>query len=112
MITFMNQYVAKINLISDDLTKNLLIAALKMNDNVSDYSVIVRNHKFIVDIKLNIYTVEYVTKVMDGFVSETHYPYSSFYLRFNEGKQIRYRYASCKEDKEGFYCDIVFSEQE
>lgn len=109
MFTFMNQYVSKIKLMSDDLTKNLLIAALKTNDMVSNISVIVRNNKFIVDIKLNHYSVENVTNAMNVFMKGTRYPYSAFYIRMNEGDQIRYRYASCKENKEGFYCDVVIS---
>ena len=96
MITFMNQYVAKINLISDDLLKNLLIAALRSKDNISDFSVIIRNRKFSVEIKLTTYSIEAVTKAMNAYIEETSYPYSAFYLRLNEGNQVRYRYASCK----------------
>lgn len=109
MITFMNQYISKITLMSDDLTKNLLIAALKNNEIITSISVIVRNHKFIVDIKLKNFSVENVTTAMNIFMERTRYPYSSLYVRLNEGNRIRYRYASCKEDKEGFYCDVVIS---
>ena len=109
MITLMNQYVSQIKLISDDITKNLLIAALQNNQNVDHISVIVRNFKFVVDIKLIDYSIENVTNTVNEFMVQTRYPYSAYYLRFNEGNQIRYRYASCKENKDGFYCDIVIS---
>ncbi len=109
MITYMNQYVDKIHLISDDITKNLFIAALRMDEAVEEFNVIIRNAKFIVDIKLKHYSIQQVTKTMNQFMEATRYPYSAFYLRFNEGSQIRYRYASCKEDKSGFYCDVIIS---
>lgn len=109
MVTFMNQYISTIHLQSDDITKNILHNALMGNENVQSISTIIRNSKFIVDIKLKDFSVDNVITLMNLFICNTSFPYSSLYLRFNEGDQIRYRYASCKENKEGFCCDIVFS---
>ncbi len=109
MVTLMNQYISTMSLKSDDITKNILHNALMGHENVQSISTIIRNSKFIVDIKLKDFSVNNAITLMNLFICNTCYPYSSFYLRFNEGSQIRYRYASCKENKEGFYCDIVFS---
>lgn len=109
MVTFMNQYISSIRLQSDDITKNILHNALMGNDNVQSISTIIRNSKFIVDIKLKDFSVDNAITLMNLYICNTSFPYSSLYLRFNEGNQIRYRYASCKENKEGFCCDIVFS---
>lgn len=109
MITLMNQYLSNIILNSDDMMTNLLKAAVINCDLVQMINVTVRNNKYIVDIKLKDFSVENVTSTMNIFMEQTRYPYSSYYVRFNEGKQVRYRYGSCKEDKQGFYCDVVFS---
>lgn len=109
MINLMNQYISNINLKADDMSKQIFITAVKNQDNVQDISVIIRNNKYIVDIKLVTFSEDKVIQMMNCFMESTRYAYSSFYLRFNEGNQIRYRYASLKENKDGFYCDVVFS---
>ena len=53
------------------------------------------------------YNVEDAIDVMNYFMEHSRYHYSSYYVRFNEGNMVRYRYASCKENREGFYCDVV-----
>ena len=41
--------------------------------------------------------------------SNISYDYSSFYVRFNEGSCVRYRYITSSENKDAIYCDIIFS---
>ncbi len=107
MISIMNDYVAKIHLQSDDMTKNLLSAALMECNYIREKSIIIKGNRYIVDIQLEQYKVEHAIEVMNYFMEHSRYHYSSYYVRFNEGNMVRYRYASCKENREGFYCDVV-----
>ena len=107
MVSIMNDYVANIKLLSDDMTKSLLGAALLDQSNIKEKSIILKGNRYIVDIKLESYSVENAIAVMNHFMEGTRYHYSAYFVRFNEGNMVRYRYASCKENKEGFYCDVM-----
>jgi len=107
MVSIMNDYITKIHMLSDDMTKNLLYAALMEQSNIEEKSIIIKGKRYIVDIKLASYSVEEAIAVMNHFMEKTRYHYSAYFVRFNEGNMVRYRYASCKENKEGFYCDVV-----
>lgn len=107
MVSIMNEYVAKIQLQSDDMTKNLLNAALLDYPDIIEKSIILKGNRYIVDIKLSFYSVESAIAVMNHFMERSRYHYSSYFVRFNEGSMVRYRYASCKENREGFYCDVM-----
>lgn len=107
MVSIMNEYVAKIQLQSDDMTKNLLNAALMDCADIDEKSILIKGNRYIVDIKLSTYTVESAIAVMNHFMEGSRYHYSSYFVRFNEGNMVRYRYASCKENREGFYCDVM-----
>lgn len=109
MVAIMNEYVANMKLVSDDITKGILHAALTDDKNVVKNSVLIKANRYLVDIKLKEFSVEQAIEVMDCFMERTRYHYSAFFVRFNEGDRVRYRYASCKEDRAGFYCDIVIS---
>ena len=37
------------------------------------------------------------------------YPYSHISVRYNESTRVKYRFATCKEDKTGIYMDVVYS---
>ncbi|MBE5923836.1 MAG: hypothetical protein E7271_05110 [Lachnospiraceae bacterium] len=107
MVSLINEYVSKIELKTDDMTKAIFSAALSNIDNIKSSSVIIKSNHYIVDIKLNEYDIDKSLAVANLFMERTRYHYSAYYIRFNEGDRVRYRYASCKENKEGFYCDIV-----
>ncbi len=107
MVSIMNDYVSQIHLQSDDMTKNLLGAALLDLDDIQEKSIIIKSNRYIVDIKLDIFSIEKATLIMNHFMEGTRYHYSAYFVRFNEGNMVRYRYASCKENKEGFYCDVM-----
>ncbi len=107
MVSIMNDYVSKIHLQSDDMTKNILGAALFDLDVIQEKSIIIKSNRYIVDIKLESFSIENATTVMNHFMEHTRYHYSAYFVRFNEGNMVRYRYASCKENREGFYCDVM-----
>lgn len=109
MVSIMNEYVAKLNLLSDDVTKSIFQVALLDQTNVVKNSILIKSNHYIVDIKLEVFSVEEAIKIMNCFMERTRYHYSAYFIRFNEGNLVRYRYASCKENREGFYCDVVIS---
>lgn len=109
MVSIMNDYIANIKLLSDDVTKGIFAGALVDQPNVVKNSILVKANRYIVDIKLQEFSIEQAVAIMNCFMERTRYHYSAYFVRFNEGNLVRYRYASCKEDKEGFYCDVVIS---
>lgn len=109
MVSVMNDYVSKINLSADAMTKGILHTALQEQQDVENSSILIKSNRYIVDIHLHDFSVEKAVAIMNQFMERTRYHYSAFFIRFNEGSRVRYRYASCKEDKEGYYCDVVIS---
>lgn len=107
MVTVMNEYINHINLLADDVTKGILNSALSEQEQVDRYNVLIKATKYIVDITLKQFTIEDAVKVMNYFMEYTRFHYSAYYIRYNEGNSVRYRYATCKEDRNGFYCDVV-----
>lgn len=109
MVSTMNDYVAKIKLLSDDVTKSILKVALDEQLTIKSSNVLIKSNRYIVDVKLKEFSVENAVVVMNLFMEKTRYHYSAYFIRFNEGTLVRYRYATCRENKEGFYCDVVIS---
>ncbi len=107
MVSIMNEYLGKIHLQSNDLTKNILNVAINEESNIEKKSIVIKGNRFIVDIKLSDFSIETATHIMNQFMEQSRYHYSAFFLRFNEGNMVRYRYASCKENRDGFYCDVM-----
>lgn len=109
MVTVMNDYVSKIELKTDDFTKSILSAAFIDVENIQKTSIISKANRYIIDVKLKNFNVEEAVQVMNQLMEQTRYHYSAFFVRFNEGNMVRYRYATCKENRDGFYCDVVIS---
>ena len=109
MVTIMNEYVSKINLTANAMTQGILNTALMEQSEVEQSSVLIKANRYIVDVHLKNFSIENAVIVFNEFMIKTRYHYSAFFIRFNEGNRVRYRYASCKENKEGFYCDVIIS---
>lgn len=109
MYRVINKYMENINLIANDDIYNRLMNFLKTAQDIKKYSVTVSFNRYVVDIKLENYSVERAADIFQLFSAKVSYAYSSMHLRFNEGKCVRYRYITCMENKKGFYCDIIFS---
>lgn len=107
MVSIMNDYITKIKLLSDDVTKSILNVSLTEQCDIEKSNVLIKSNRYIVDIQLKEFSVENAVTVMNFFMEKTRYHYSAYYIRFNEGSLVRYRYATCKENREGFYCDVV-----
>lgn len=109
MVSVMNDYVNRIKLVSDDITKAIFETALNTQECIAKHSILIKSNRYIVDIHLKEFSVEQSVHVMNYFMENSRYHYSAYFIRFNEGNMVRYRYASCKETKEGFYCDVIIS---
>lgn len=109
MYRVINEYLGKVNLQANNEIYSKIDNFTKGIDGVKSCTVTVNFKRYIVDIKLNEYSVKAAKKVFDRFNEGISYPYSAMHVRFNEGKCVRYRYLTSKENKEAFYCDIVIS---
>ncbi len=109
MFRVINEYMAKVNLLANDEIYRKLTDFLEGISDIKKYTVTVNFRHYVIDIKMKNFNVESSTELFNLFNAHISYPYSSLYVRFNEGKCVRYRYLTSKEDKTGIYCDIIFS---
>ena len=109
MFRAINEYMAKLNIVTDDGIRCLMDGYLSDNEDIQNYSINVYYNRYVVDIHLKDYSVDRADKMFREFVFETAYPYSHVSVRYNEGKRVRYRYVTCKEDKTGVYIDFIVS---
>lgn len=109
MFRVINEYMTRVKLKSDEQVKRRIEDFLDECSDIKGYTVMVNFNQFIVDIRLKEYNIEKVNEVFGLFNKEVSYHYSSLYIRYNEGKCVRYRYITSKENKEAFYCDILFN---
>lgn len=108
MFRVMNDYMKEIELQVSEQFYNRIKECLAHHAGVSSYCITVNFNRYIVDIKLKDYSIEEARCVYQALLDDIACPYSEFSVRYNEGKAVRYRYATCTENKEGYYCDIVF----
>lgn len=109
MFKVINEYLSKVNLKANDEINIMLADCLSGNPMIKKYTVTNNFLHYVLDIKLDEYSVENAVRVFNEINACIAYPYSSIHLRFNEGKCVRYRYVTSKENKDAFYCDIIFS---
>lgn len=109
MFRVINEYLNKITLKSDNEIFEKISEAVKGIKEVQKYTVTVNFNSYVVDIKMKKYTVQGASRVFEALTGTVAYPYSSLHVRYNEGSCVRYRFVTCKENKEGIYCDIVIS---
>lgn len=109
MYKVINEYLGKVNLQANDEIYHRIKNYVEDIDEVRACTITVNFKRYIVDIRLEKFNVDTAKLVFDKFNQGISYPYSSMYVRFNEGSCVRYRYMTSKENKEAFYCDIVIS---
>lgn len=109
MFRVINEYLGKVNLQANDEIYKMISDCLDDCKDIKNHTVTVNFQRYMVDIKLKKYSVEEAVKVFNYFNNKISYDYSSMHVRFNEGKCVRYRYITSKEDKNAFYCDIIIS---
>lgn len=109
MFRVINEYMNKVNITSNNTIKNVISNHLNNYEDIKKYSINVNFNQYVVDIKLKEYSIEKVEELFAKFNQEVSYSYSSLYVRFNEGRCVRYRYITSNENKDAFYCDIIYS---
>ena len=107
MYKVINEYLNFVNIRESEEIYNILTSFLDNCEMIKNYTVTVNFKRYIVDIKLKDYNVENSVCCFDMFNKAVSYPYSEMHVRFNEGKCIRYRYITSKENKDAIYCDIM-----
>lgn len=110
MFRAINEYMAKLNIVTDDDMLKKMDAYLGKQKTIGNFSINVNYNRYIVDIRINKYSVRAADSLFRKFVTETAYPYSHITVRYNEEKRVRYRYVTCKEDKTGVYMDVIISQ--
>ena len=109
MFRAFNDYIGKINLILDDPLIDQIKAIYEKDVNIGSFTVNVSFNKYIIDIKLKDYSIETADMYFRHLVSSISYPYSHMSIRYNEMSRVKYRFATCREDKNGIYMDVVYS---
>lgn len=109
MYKVINEYTAKVNLQANEEIYNKIFNFLKEVNQIKQVSISVNFKRYVLDIKLKKYSVDMAADVFNKINSGISYSYSSLFVRFNEGKCVRYRYLTSNENKDGIYCDIIFS---
>lgn len=110
MFRAINEYMAKLNIVTDEDLARLMNDYLAKQKNIDNFSINVNYNRYIVDIRMKKYSVNSADKTFRKFVSATSYPYSHISVRYNEDERVRYRYVTCKENKNGVYMDIIISQ--
>ncbi len=107
MYKIMNAYMSQIQLQAGPELVQKLVDLVKTVKEIQTFSVTEHFKQFVIDLKLKDYSVEKAADVFSNLQKKIENPYSSFYLRYNEGNCVRYRFITCKENKHGIYCDFI-----
>ncbi len=110
MFRAVNEYMAKLNIVTDDGIQSAMSTFLEKSKKVESFCININYNRYIVDIKMKKYTVGAADQLFRKFVEATAYPYSHISVRYNEENRVRYRYSTCQENKTGVYMDIIISQ--
>ncbi|MBE5953541.1 MAG: hypothetical protein E7257_05225 [Lachnospiraceae bacterium] len=109
MYKVINEYTSKVNLQANDEIYNKISDLFNDITEIKKLSVSVSFNRYVLDIKLYNYSVKLAGDIFSIINTKLSYSYSSFFVRFNEGSCVRYRYITSNENKDAIYCDIIFS---
>ncbi len=109
MFRVMNEYLSKVHLVTDPKLYDSMQRFLTNRKETLKVCINVNYNKYIVDVKLKKYSVEEADKSFRAFLSAIAFPYSSMWVRYNEGSLVRYRFVTGKEDKTAVYMDVLYS---
>lgn len=109
MYKVINEYMSKVVLQAGEEVRRQLCKEIESVHAVKSFSVTERAKQFVIDMKLVSFSVEEAARVFYELQGKIANPYSSIYVRYNEGRCVRYRFITCRENKEGIYCDFIFS---
>ena len=109
MFRAVNDYMAKLNIVTDDAVVEKVQSFLDKSSKVETSAVNVNYNRYIVDIRMKKYSVSAADSLFRKFIEATAYPYSHISVRYNEENRVRYRYVTCQENKTGVYMDVIIS---
>lgn len=109
MFRIINQYLACVNIKTDAGLRSNMEIFLHDREDIIKFCINENFNKYIVDIKMEKFSVDLADRFFRDFTTEIAYAYSSMYVRYNEGVRVRYRFVTSKEDKSAVYMDIVIS---
>lgn len=109
MYKIINEYTAKVNLQANDEIYSKIFNLLKDITEIKKISISESFKRYVLDIKLYVFSVEAAANLFNYINTGLSYKYSSLFVRFNEGSCVRYRYITSHENKDAIYCDIIFS---
>ena len=109
MFRAVNDYMAKLNIVTDDAVAEKVQSFLDKSSKVETSAVNVNYNRYIVDIRMKKYSVSAADSLFRKFIEATAYPYSHISVRYNEENRVRYRYVTCQENKTGVYMDVIIS---
>ncbi len=109
MYRVMNEYLARVHLEIDQTFSQKMDLFLSNRKEIKKYCINVNYNKYVVDVHLKKFSIEEADHFFCELASGIAYPYSHMSLRYNEEKQIRYRFVTCNEEKNGVYMDLVLS---
>ncbi len=109
MYKVINDYMSKVVLQSGEEVRLQLCKQIESIPEIKSFTVMERAKQFVIDMKLESFSVEEAAHVFHELQGKMASAYSSIYVRYNEGKCVRYRFITCRENKEGIYCDFIFS---
>ncbi|MCR5228127.1 MAG: hypothetical protein K6E27_13075 [Eubacterium sp.] len=109
MFRAVNDYMAKLNIVTDDAVADKVRSFLDKSSKVDTSTINVNYNRYIVDIRMNKYSVSAADKLFRKFIEATAYPYSHISVRYNEDNRVRYRFVTCQENKTGVYMDVIIS---
>ncbi len=109
MYKVINEYLNMVNIKENEEIYNRLMDFLSHYEGIKKYTIDVNFQRYVINIKLNSFNIDNSVECFNQFNKAVAYPYSEMHIRFNEGKCIRYRYITSKENKDAFYCDINIS---
>ena len=87
MFRVVNDYISKLHIGTDSEVYDKMSDFLTKDKKVESFNININYNRFF------------------------SFPYSSMYLRYNEGDMVRYRFVTCQENKTGVYMDVIISQK-
>ncbi|MBQ8950012.1 MAG: hypothetical protein IJ065_02470 [Eubacterium sp.] len=109
MFRVLNEYIGRLTLQLDENLIHRVEEVIMKDKSTNTVNINVSFNKYIVDVRMKEFSVEEADRAFRQLECSVAYPYSHISARFNESTRVKYRFATCKEDKTGIYMDVVYS---
>lgn len=109
MYRVMNDFLAHMEVTENPVFQNKLYTILSKIPEIRVFHINMTGNYYTADIRLKHFSMEEADRIFRILEAEIFFSYASMYVRYNEGDRVRYRAATCAEDKKGVYADLIFS---